>query len=192
MDRRIEKSKKALRAAFWQLREKKSIQDIKISELCQAADVNKTTFYAHYLNIYELAEDVEKHLLHKVISDIPHAQDYTFENMSSYTIEVTRAFERHRKEVEILFRDSGVSHLGAYLEQVMKAVIFDKHPQLKNNAELNFMLSYCIHGAFNASMSNPDTPLETRISVLETILQALQPVMKQILLPQAGSKQVCK
>jgi len=186
LDRRIEKSKKALRAAFWQLREKKSIQDIKISELCQAADINKTTFYAHYLNIYELAEDVEKHLLHKVISDIPRDRDYTFENMSSYTIAVTRAFESHRKEVEILFRDSGVSHLGAYLEQVMKAVIFDKHPHLKNNAELNFMLSYCIHGAFSASMSNPDAPLETRISVLETILQALQPVMKQILMPQAG------
>lgn len=185
MDRRIEKSKKALRAAFWQLREKKSIQDIKISELCQAADVNKTTFYAHYLNIYELAEDVERHLLHKVISDIPHDRNYTFENISSYTIEVTRAFESHRKEVEILFRDSGVNHLGAYLEQVMKAVIFDKHPQLKNNVALNFMLSYCIHGAFNASMSNPDAPLETRISVLETILQALQPAMKQVLLPQA-------
>jgi len=65
MDRRIEKSKKALRAAFWQLRAKKSLQDIKISELCQAAEINKTTFYAHYQNIYELSQDVEKHFLTK-------------------------------------------------------------------------------------------------------------------------------
>ena len=58
MDRRIEKSKRALRAAFLQLRAKKSLQDVKISELCQIADVNKTTFYAHYQNIHELSEVV--------------------------------------------------------------------------------------------------------------------------------------
>ena len=180
MDRRIEKSKKALRAAFWQLRAEKSLQDIKISELCQAAEVNKTTFYAHYQNIYELSEDVEKHLLYQVISDIPRNQDYTFENTASYTLEITRAFERHMKDFEILFRDRDVSHLGAYLEQVMKAVIFTKHPHLKDNAAMNLVLSYCIHGAFNASMSNPDVPLETRLKILETITQTLQPVMNQI------------
>lgn len=180
MDRRIEKSKKALRAAFWQLRAKKSLQDIKISELCQIADVNKTTFYAHYQNIYELSEDVEKHLLYQVISDIPRDQDYTFENTASYTLEITRAFERHRKDFEILFRDSDVSHLGAYLEQVMKAAIFVRYPHLKDNGEMNFILSYCIHGAFNASMSNPDVPLETRLKILKTITQVLQPVMNQI------------
>ena len=180
MDRRIEKSKKALRAAFWQLRAKKSLQDIKISELCQAAEVNKTTFYAHYQNIYELSEDVEKHLLYQVISDIPRNQDYTFENTASYTLEITRAFERHRKDLAILFRDRDVSHLGGYLEQVMKAVIFTKHPHLKDNAAMNLVLSYCIHGAFNASMSNPDVPLETRLNILETITQTLQPVMNQV------------
>lgn len=180
MDKRIEKTKKALRASFLQLRAQKSVQDIKISELCQAAEVNKTTFYAHYQNIYELSDDVEKQFLHQVITDIPHDQDYTFENTASYTIEITRAFERHRKDLAILFRDSDVSHLGAYLERVMKAVIFTRHPHLKNNVELNLVLSYCIHGAFNASMSNPDVPLETRLKILETITQALQPVMNQI------------
>ena len=177
MDRRIEKSKKALRAAFWQLRAKKSLQDIKISELCQIADVNKTTFYAHYQNIYELSEDVEKQLLYQVINDIPRDRDYTFESTARYTIEVTRAFERHRKELEILFRDSGVSHLGAYLEQAVKSAIFGKYPHLKNNGEMNLVLSYCIHGAFNASVSNPDVPFETWLAVLVTILQALKPVM---------------
>jgi len=180
MDRRIEKSKKALRAAFWQLRAKKSLQDIKISELCQAAEINKTTFYAHYQNIYELSEDVEKHLLHQIITGIPQEQEYTFENAAGYTLEITRAFERHRNALTILFRDSDVSRLGSYLEQVMKAVIFAKHPHLKNNVEMNFVLSYCIHGAFNASMSNPDIPLETRLKILETITQVLQPVMNQI------------
>ena len=65
MDRRIEKSKKALRAAFWQLREKKSIQDIKISELCQAADVNKTTFYAHYPDIYGIVDEIQEEIIRK-------------------------------------------------------------------------------------------------------------------------------
>ena len=121
---------------------------------------------------------MEKHLLYKIVNDIPRDREYTFENTANYTIEVTRAFERHRKEVELLFRDSDVSHLGAYLEQGVKSAIFGKYPQLKNDAEMNLVLSYCIHGAFNASMNNPDVPFETRLAVLETILQAIQPVMK--------------
>ena len=62
----------------------------------------------------------------------------------------------------------------------MKAAIFVRYPHLKDNGEMNFILSYCIHGAFNSSMSNPDVPLETRLKILKTITQVLQPVMNQI------------
>ena len=177
MDKRIEKTKAALHAAFYRLRSENAIRDIKVADLCKTAKVNKTTFYAHYKNVYELSEEVEKELIRKIITSIPRDREYTFEETTAYTIEVTLAFERYIRELTILFNGTELPHLGIYLEQVMKAAIFERYPHLKDNGEMNFLLSYCIHGAFSASMSNPDLPLETRLAVLEDITQTLQPLM---------------
>ena len=180
MDKRIEKTKAALHATFYRLRSENAIRDIKVADLCKMAKVNKTTFYAHYTNIYELSEEVEKGLIRKIITSIPRDREYTFEETTAYTIEITLAFQRYIHELTILFDGSELPRLSVYLEQVMKAAIFARYPHLKDNGEMNFILSYCIHGAFNASMSNPDVPLETRLKILETITQVLQPVMNQI------------
>ena len=177
MDKRIEKTKAALHAALYHLRSENAIRDIKVADLCKTAKVNKTTFYAHYKNIYELSEEVEKELIRKIITSIPRDREYTFENISAYTLEVTLAFERYIQELTVLFDGSELPHLSVYLEQVMKAAIFARSPHLKGNGEMNFLLSYCIHGAFNASMSNPDVPLETRLATLKAITQTIQPLM---------------
>lgn len=179
MDKRIEKTKTALHTAFYQLRVKNAIRDIKVADLCKTAEVNKTTFYTHYKNIYELSDEVEQALIRKIITSIPRDREYTFEDPAAYTKEVTLAFHRYIDELTVLFGDSEFPRLSVYLEQGMKAAIFAKHPHLKTNARTNLLLSYCIHGAFNASMSNPDVPLETRLAVLEDITEALQPLMEQ-------------
>lgn len=179
MDKRIEKTKIALHTAFYCLRAERAIRDIKVIDLCKAAKVNKTTFYAHYKNIFELSEEVERELIRRIITSIPRNRNYSFENIATYTVEVTLAFERYIHELTILFNGTELPRLGVYLEQVMKASIFESYPHLKDNGEVNFLLSYCIHGAFDASMSNPDVPLETRLETLKTITQTIQPLLKE-------------
>ncbi|MBQ7778415.1 MAG: TetR/AcrR family transcriptional regulator [Oscillibacter sp.] len=178
MDKRIRKTKQALYAAFFQLRAKKEIRAIKIAELCQTADINKTTFYAHYKDIYELADDVERQLLFEITDSIPKDVAYTFENPEVYTRAVTEAFAQRTRELEILFSGSEFPKLGLYLEQVIKQAVFAKRPHLKDDAELQVLLSYCIHGAFHAQMSNRNLPLETVMAVTERILVAMRPLMR--------------
>ena len=177
MDKRIEKTKKSLHAAFYRLRARNTIHDIKIADLCREAEINKTTFYSHYKSIFDLSAEVELDLIRKIISDIPRDRDYTFENPADYTKEVTLAFMKHIDEVSVLFGREDLPRLVFRLEQAMKGAIFAKHPHLKSNQELNVLLSYCIHGAFNASLRNPEVPLETRMAVLEAITTTLQPLM---------------
>lgn len=47
-DRRIRKTKKLLRDALLRLLSKKSIAEITVTELTDAADVHRGTFYHHY------------------------------------------------------------------------------------------------------------------------------------------------
>ena len=50
-DKRVIRTKKAIRTALFKLMESKDIASITISELTTLANVNRRTFYTHYSNI---------------------------------------------------------------------------------------------------------------------------------------------
>ena len=56
-DLRIVKTNKALYEALLLLMKEKTFEEIKISDLCQKALINRSTFYAHYNDKYELLVD---------------------------------------------------------------------------------------------------------------------------------------
>ena len=70
MDLRIEKTKKAIRNAFIELRTKKPLEKITVKELCALACINKSTFYSHYEDIYALSEAMEQETVASIISGI--------------------------------------------------------------------------------------------------------------------------
>ncbi len=62
-DRRRKKTKKQLREAFTKLLRDKDLRDITVRELTECADVNRSTFYLHYKDIYDFYEQMELQVL---------------------------------------------------------------------------------------------------------------------------------
>lgn len=58
-DRRTIKTERAIRNAFLQLLERKSINNITVAEISELADIGRGTFYLHYKDIYDLYEKIE-------------------------------------------------------------------------------------------------------------------------------------
>lgn len=56
-------SRDLIRQAFTGLLQQKPIQRISVRELCQKAGVNRSTFYAHYQDIYDLLEKLEAEMV---------------------------------------------------------------------------------------------------------------------------------
>ena len=71
MDIRIEKTKTAIHNTFLELRSKKPLEKITIKELCEKAQINKSTFYSHYKDIYDLSDQLETDVVASVIEAIP-------------------------------------------------------------------------------------------------------------------------
>ena len=63
VDRRVLKTKRAIRNAFAKLTAEKDINDITIIELAAAADINRKTFYNYYSGVYQVIEDIERDIL---------------------------------------------------------------------------------------------------------------------------------
>ena len=59
-NQRIRLSKKLLKNALLELLREKRIDKISISELCSAAQINRTTFYKYYGNQYDLLAEMEQ------------------------------------------------------------------------------------------------------------------------------------
>lgn len=55
-DRRIKKTQSAIHAAFAKLLSEKNMEDITVKSLCETANINKSTFYLHYKDIYDCAD----------------------------------------------------------------------------------------------------------------------------------------
>ena len=62
-NRRTRMTKHLLRTALLELMQKKSISQITIRELCEQADLNRTTFYLHYTDQTALLRDTENEVL---------------------------------------------------------------------------------------------------------------------------------
>jgi AcrR family transcriptional regulator len=62
-DRRVRKTKKALREGLSILMTDKNIKDISVRELTDLVDLNRGTFYLHYKDVYELAQQIENDII---------------------------------------------------------------------------------------------------------------------------------
>ena len=62
-DRRVGMTKRMLKDAMTEMLRETDIYHVSIRELCQRADVNRTTFYKHYGSPYDLLADMENDLL---------------------------------------------------------------------------------------------------------------------------------
>ncbi|GEP24177.1 TetR/AcrR family transcriptional regulator [Lentilactobacillus diolivorans] len=66
MDKRVKKTKLALRSALFLLLQTKSIDKISVSELCRQAQINRRTFYIHYSQVSEIFDDYEIELSEQI------------------------------------------------------------------------------------------------------------------------------
>ena len=62
-DKRVIRTKKAIRTALFKLMESKDIASITISELTTLANVNRRTFYTHYSNITDILDETESEIV---------------------------------------------------------------------------------------------------------------------------------
>lgn len=61
-DRRVRTTQKLLAGALVALMGEKPLKDVTVKELCLRAGVNRSTFYLHYYDVYDLMEALERQI----------------------------------------------------------------------------------------------------------------------------------
>lgn len=63
LDRRVRKTRAQLRSGLAKLMLQKSLKEITVKELTDLVDINRGTFYLHYRDIYDLADQIESDIM---------------------------------------------------------------------------------------------------------------------------------
>lgn len=63
MDKRVMKTRRAIHAAMTRLLAVKPIEEITVTELAEAAEINRKTFYNYYSSVYMVAEEMEDEIV---------------------------------------------------------------------------------------------------------------------------------
>ncbi|MBP1046082.1 TetR/AcrR family transcriptional regulator [Enterococcus sp. BWM-S5] len=69
-NRRTLYTKKVIREEFLQILQTKELARITVKEICEAADINRGTFYKYYTDPYDLFQKIESDLLEDIMGNI--------------------------------------------------------------------------------------------------------------------------
>ncbi|ABW18811.1 TetR/AcrR family transcriptional regulator [Alkaliphilus oremlandii] len=112
--RKIKESRKtrytrmALQNSLLELMEKKPIAKITIKELCENADINRTTFYAHYADQYDLLQKIEDETFSWVKESLTNLIDKADQYESMEILEgIFQHFVENRNHLQILMSEKG-------------------------------------------------------------------------------------
>lgn len=158
MDLRVVKTKKNIRDAFLELRKKYSLDEIKVNALCEKAMVNKTTFYNHYQDIYELSDELEAEVLDDFFTNFKDI-DMMLTDTERCINGMHVALERNNDMLRIVFKDN-LDELTARIEKKIRNY-YAKEDQM--------LISFLIGGSIHLMMKSKNNNTEVEQFLVEVI-----------------------
>ncbi len=109
--RRVKMTKMLLKQSLIELMKDKSIHTISIKEICEGADINRSTFYRHYNTPYELYDDIIDEIANDIAEVFDTSRQADFSKKKNLT-DVLLYIENNRETFLIILSDNSNIRLG--------------------------------------------------------------------------------
>ena len=159
-DLRFQKTELAIKNAYLSLK-KQGTTVVRVKELCEAAMINKTTFYAHYETIEHLHKQVCKEFVTELLGQCEYV-----ENTRDFVDSVLGVFIGNIPTIERLYGED-LHALVNDAESVLMELF------IKESVDDDFELSvrFCIGGAFRLLVMETDpVRVQKTVEFIERVL----------------------
>lgn len=175
-DKRVIRTKKAIKTALFRIMEDKDISSITISELSKQAGVNRRTFYMHYRNITDILDEIEGDLV-EALGQLVKRFDATDLRKSTYdlfiglndliTVEFDYYFHLVRVDMRGMLSSRLKSVIKTSTDQLLERV--SSH----NTAASKVVSSFIVGGFFNTYLEWHSRPEEIPIDTVANLASGL-------------------
>lgn len=144
-DLRVKKTKKALFEALLQLLQTYNFFDVTVTKLCEKADVNRSTFYAHYTNMDDLFVSHMMQMMEALIAEYQQAHTQVGKGEQTALTNVFQHILSNRTFYDVLFSDKlpakYLALFSHYYMQVPKEIIAQSG---KSEMDEELYYTFCI------------------------------------------------
>lgn len=98
-DQRVLLTRRLLREGLLELLDKKNIDEIRVSELCEASGINRATFYRHYTQPRDILQDIRQ----EIVQDVQVLDAQPGADLLSWLKKLCRYFYDRKNLLCILF-----------------------------------------------------------------------------------------
>lgn len=120
-DLRVKKTKNALYNTLMELMKAKSFEEIKVSDICNAALINRSTFYAHYNDKYELLKDAIDNLKNSLIEELN--KNVKTSNTKEYYLEMISILLNHIEEKRSIYQQIMLNNRNSIMVDILYDVL---------------------------------------------------------------------
>ena len=145
--RRTQMTKMLLKTALIELMQAKPFRQITIKELCERADLNRTTFYLHYNDQQSVLKDVEDELIQKTNAFIDES------SVDIKTIDLIESFlvyiQNNREMFKTVLTNNPDDEFKMTFISCSLSRIRDNLPVYIDQTSTRYVLTFIMHGCIN-------------------------------------------
>ena len=119
-DLRVIKTKKILYETLIELMKTKTFEEIKVSDICTKALINRSTFYAHYEDKYELLLEFINSLKEEFINEL--SKNKNILNTREYYLEMIRVFLDHIENKKDIYNAIMINNRNSIMMDILSSV----------------------------------------------------------------------
>lgn len=158
IDLRIIKTKNALYETLEELMKNKTFEEIKVSDICNKALINRSTFYSHYTDKYELLSEYINSLKSSLIETLE--KNNNLKNTKEYYIEMITLLLNHieaKKDMytKIMINNKNSITIDILYDAIHKDLtkqIAEKTELSSNNIPSSIISKFYLGAVFNVCM----------------------------------------
>ena len=139
IDPRRQKTRKALFNALAELLTEKELRKVTVQEISDKAEVNRVTFYNHFLDVYDLNDQLENEVLQEtaffMLSLEELASDEVFSHIISYV-------DKNRTVFKLIFSPNSAGQLRPRFYSLMEGIFRQTQAEKQQTDLKDLLLEY--------------------------------------------------
>lgn len=142
-NRRVQMTKRLLKEALLELLDEKPLEKISVTDVCRRADVNRSTFYAHYMDTTALLHEMEQ----EVFSELPGADFLPVDVHDQRFFDALESFFTYVRKNERLFRILLVRRESGTFHRTLLHTVMERFQPAGTTIQDRYRYIYCVDGA---------------------------------------------
>ena len=155
-DARVRYTQRVIKESFLMLLRNKPVNKITVKEVCELAELNRATFYAHYSDCFALKESIEQELLDAFGQSLIYLDGFDVSVLIEAIYKMVETYENACRV--LIFGGASPSLIGRMIElaKASSIEVWKKQLHHATDAEIEMLYTHLSNGLMNVVVDGYD------------------------------------